>query len=198
MDIQAWKNYKQDIFKRTVKRQVQLSDINVKLDGSIATVTFKQRYETKNYKGYGLKTLQLTNYRGNWSILDESYESLPPVADPVDTAIQRFVENWRRAWEVGDLQTYLGCYHPDFKIKNMNLQEWKNYKKDLFNRSAKRQIQIDDFQVIGNGSSAVVTFKQSYQTATHRDVGIKTLHLRRQEDRWNILEESWKPFPAQG
>jgi murein L,D-transpeptidase YafK len=77
MDIQAWKNYKQDIFNRTVEREVQLSDIKVERDGSIATVTFKQSYETENYKGHGLKTLQLANYQGNWSILEESYESLP-------------------------------------------------------------------------------------------------------------------------
>jgi hypothetical protein len=44
----------------------------------------------------------------------------------------------------------------------------------------------------------VVTFKQRYQAAKHRDVGIKILYLRRHEDRWNILEENWKPLYGQG
>ncbi|MGD9167436.1 MAG: AAA family ATPase [Syntrophobacterales bacterium] len=198
MDIQAWKNYKQDIFNRTVERKVQLSDINIELDGSIATVTFKQRYETKNYRGYGLKTLQLTNYRGNWSILDESYESLPAAVEPTDAAIQRFVEHWRRAWEEGDLEIYTGCYHPDFKIGNMTTQEWKIYKQNLFSSTATRKVQINDIKIQANDASAVVTFKQRYQAAKHRDVGIKTLHLRRHEDRWNILEENWKPLSGQG
>jgi capsular exopolysaccharide synthesis family protein len=198
MDIQAWKNYKQEIFKRTVEREVQLSDINIKLDGSIATVTFKQSYQTTNYKGYGLKTLQLANYQGNWSILDESYESLPAVADPGEAAIQHFVENWRRAWQQGDLQTYTGCYHPDFKTEKMTIQEWKNHKQDLFSSGARRKVQINDIKIQANGASAMVTFKQRYQAAKHRDVGIKTLHLRRHKDRWTILEENWKPLSGQG
>jgi murein L,D-transpeptidase YafK len=198
MDIKAWKNHKQDIFQRTVEREVQLSDINIKLDGSIATVTFKQRYETKNYKGHGLKTLQLANYQGNWSILDESYESLPAVAEPGEAAIQRFVENWRRAWEEGDLRTYTNCYHPEFKTEKMNTQEWKNYKQVLFSSSAKRRVQIDDIQIQENGSSAVVTFKQRYLTAKHSDVGLKTLRLRRHDDRWTILKETWSRMPVQG
>jgi murein L,D-transpeptidase YafK len=198
MDIEAWKNYKQDIFKSAVERKVQLSDIDIKLDGSIATVTFKQRYETKNYKGYGLKTLQLANYQGNWSILDESYESLPAVVEPVEVGIQHFVENWRRAWEEGDLQTYTNCYHPDFKTKKMNIQEWKNYKQVLFRSSGKIKVQIDDIQIQENGSSAVVTFTQRYLTAKHSDVGLKTLRLRRYDDRWHIMEENWKPLSGQG
>jgi murein L,D-transpeptidase YafK len=198
MDIQAWKNYKQDIFNRTVEREVQLSDINIKLDGSIATVTFKQRYQTKNYKGHGLKTLQLANYQGNWSILDESYESLPAVAEPVDVTIQRFVENWRRAWQQGDLQTYTGCYHPDLKNEKMTIQEWKIHKRDLFSSAAKRKVQIDGIKIQANGASAVITFKQRYQAAKHQDVGLKTLHLRRHKDRWTILKENWQPLSGQG
>jgi murein L,D-transpeptidase YafK len=198
MDIQAWKNYKQDIFNRTVEREVQLSDIKVERDGSIATVTFKQSYETENYKGHGLKTLQLANYQGNWSILEESYESLPPAVRPVDAAIQRFVENWRRAWEEGDLQAYMDCYDPGFRTEKMDTQAWKSHKQRLFSRSAKRNVQISDIQIQENGSSALITFEQRYRTAKHQDVGLKTLQLRRHKDRWTILKENWHPIPAQG
>jgi murein L,D-transpeptidase YafK len=198
MDIQAWKDYKQDLFNRTVKREVQVSDIKINLDGSIATVTFKQRYQTKNYEGYGLKTLQLANHKGNWSILDESYESLPAAVEPFEVSIQHFVENWRRAWEEGNVATYLACYHPQFETDDMDYNGWKSHKQNLFRRSAKRNVQISDMQIQANGSSAVVTFKQRYLTAKHRDVGLKTLQLRRQQDRWTILKENWQPIPAQG
>ncbi len=120
MNIQAWKDYKQDLFNRTPERDVKISDIKVELNGSRAVVTFKQRYQTKNYKGLGLKTFQLTNYEGNWAILEESYESLPAVVEPVEVAIQGFVENWRRAWEEGNLPTYIACYHPQFETDEMD------------------------------------------------------------------------------
>jgi capsular exopolysaccharide synthesis family protein len=198
MDIQAWKNYKKDIFERTVERKVQINDINIELDGSIATVTFKQRYETRNYKGYGLKTLQLTNYQGNWSILDEYYESLPPGGEPVEVAIERFVENWRQAWEEGDLPAYMDCYDPSFSTEKMDNQAWKSHKQRLFSRSAKRNVQISDMEIQTKGSSAVVTFTQEYQTSNHRDLGTKTLHIHRDDDRWTILKETWQPISGQG
>jgi len=53
-------------------------------------------------------------------------------------------------------------------------------------------------QIQANGSSAVATFTQNYQTAKHRDLGIKTLYLRRPDDRWHIMEENWKPLSGQG
>ena len=198
MDIQAWEKYKKDLFSRTPGRVVQISDIEIKVDGAIATATFKQRYETKNYKGYGLKTLQLSYYKGNWSILDESYESLPPLAEPVEVAIERFLEKWRLAWEEGKLETYISCYDPEFETGKMDFQDWKNHKRYLFARSAKRNVQISNMQIEPKGSNAVVTFTQSYQTANHRDLGTKTLHLRYDKDRWTILKENWRPLPYQG
>jgi len=71
-------------------------------------------------------------------------------------------------------------------------------KEKLFRRSARRNVQISEMQIEENGSSAVVTFKQRYLTAKHRDVGLKTLQLRRQQDRWTILKENWQPIPGQG
>ena len=80
----------------------------------------------------------------------------------------------------------------------MTIQEWKMYKRDLFSSSARRKVQINDIKIQANGSSAVVTFTQNYQTAKHRDLGIKTLYLRRHDDRWTILIETWHPIPTQG
>jgi succinoglycan biosynthesis transport protein ExoP len=198
MNIQAWKEYKQDLFNRTPERDVKISDIKVELNGSRAVVTFKQSYQTKKYEGLGLKTFQLSNYQGNWAILEESYESLPAAAEPVEAEIRDFVENWRRAWEEGDLPTYLACYHTEFKTDEMDYQGWKNHKQDLFGRSAKRTVQISDVQVQDNGSRAVVTFKQKYQTAKHQDLGLKTLYLRRLQDSWTIFKEDWQPLSGQG
>ena len=198
MDLQAWKNYKKDLFNRTPGRVVQISDINIKLDGAIAKVTFKQRYKTKTYQGYGVKTLHLANHQGNWSITDESYESLPPVLEPAEIQIQRFVENWRRAWEEGDFPTYIACYHPQFKTDETDYQGWKRYKQVLFEKSEERKVPISDVQIENNGSSAVVTFTQRYQTAKHQDIGLKTLHLRRFQHKWAIFKETWQPLSGRG
>jgi capsular exopolysaccharide synthesis family protein len=198
MDIQEWKNYKNDLFNRTPERDVQISDINVELDGALAKVSFKQQYQTKNYQGYGSKTLLLVSHQGNWSILDESYESLPAEVEPVELEIQRFIENWRRAWEQGNLKAYMDCYHPQFETKKMDFHHWKKHKQDVFAQSARRNIEISDTHIESNGSNAVVTFKQRYETAKHRDVGLKTLHLLHHQNYWTIVKETWQPLSSQG
>ncbi len=198
MNIQAWKDYKQDLFDRTPERDVKISDIRVELNGSRALVTFRQRYQTKNYKGLGLKTFQLSNYEGNWAILEESYESLPAMTEPVEVEIQHFVENWRSSWEKGDFIGYIACYHQHFETDEMHYHAWKRYKQEIFGRSAKRNVQISDMQVQANGSNAVVTFTQSYQTANHRDLGTETLHLRYDDNRWTIVKENWQLLSGQG
>ena len=80
----------------------------------------------------------------------------------------------------------------------MDYQGWKKYKQDVFGQSAKRTVQISDLQIQDNGSTALVTFKQIYQTAKHQDIGLKTLHLRRHQDNWTIFRENWQPLSGQG
>jgi hypothetical protein len=125
-------------------------------------------------------------------------EAAEPQASPNEVSIENFVEKWRRSWEEGDVQTYIGCYHAGFTSRGMDIQAWKSHKQRLFSLSAKRNVQLSDMQIQANGSSAVVTFTQSYQAAKHLDVGLKTLKLRRHQDRWTILKENWYPIPAQG
>jgi len=119
-------------------------------------------------------------------------------ASSTELSIEHFIEKWRQAWEEGNLKTYIACYHPEFEFDKMDFQDWKNYKRDLFARSTKRNVQISDMQIEPNGSSAVVTFKQKYQTAEHHDIGLKTLHLQRHADKWTILKENWQPLSGQG
>jgi len=129
---------------------------------------------------------------------DTEIEAAQPQASSKEVSIEHFVEKWRRSWEEGDVETYIGCYHAGFTSRGMDIQAWKSYKQRLFSRSAKRNVQLSDMQIQTNGSSAVVTFTQSYQAAKHLDVGLKTLTLRRHKDRWTILKETWQPLSGRG
>jgi hypothetical protein len=129
---------------------------------------------------------------------DTEIEAAQPQASSKEVSIEHFVEKWRRSWEEGDVETYIGCYHAGFTSRGMDIQAWKSYKQRLFSRSAKRNVQLSDMQIQTNGSTAVVTFTQSYQAAKHLDVGLKTLTLRRHKDRWTILKETWQPLSGRG
>jgi hypothetical protein len=70
--------------------------------------------------------------------------------------------------------------------------------QNRFERSAKRDLQLSDLRIQVNGSTAVVTFKQRYQTEKYQKHNLKTLHLRRELDHWTILKETVQPLGAQG
>jgi len=108
------------------------------------------------------------------------------------------VEKWRLAWEEGDLQAYIACYHPDYKRGGMDRSGWGKYMESLFESAAKRYIQLSDLHIKVKGSAAVVTFKQYYQTETYQKYGVKTLHLRQDQNRWTIFGETVQPLSGQG
>jgi murein L,D-transpeptidase YafK len=111
---------------------------------------------------------------------------------PEEIAVQSFVEQWRKAWEVGSIQKFMACYHRKFQSEGMNYAAWKRYKQEVFSRSGQKEILLSDLQVDLKRSRAVVTFKQRYQSATYEDFGLKTLHLVQQRGHWAILGESWQ------
>jgi len=123
-------------------------------------------------------------------------ESAEPQGSSAEPSIKPFVEKWRRSWEEGDLQVYIGCYHSDFRARGMNIQAWRDYKQDLFNRAPERDVQINDIKIKLDGSVASVTFKQSYQTESYKDYGLKTLLLVNYQRNWSILDESYERLPA--
>jgi hypothetical protein len=94
-------------------------------------------------------------------------QSAEPQGSSAEQSIKIFLEKWSRSWEEGDLQVYIGCYHSDFRARGMNIQAWKNFKQDLFNRTPGRDVQINGIKVKLDGSVASVTFKQSYQAGNY-------------------------------
>jgi hypothetical protein len=113
-------------------------------------------------------------------------------------SIQRLVERWRQAWEEGVTEAYVACYNPDFERAGMDRSGWGKYMRYRFEGSAKWDIQLSDLHITVSGSAAVVTFKQHYQTETYQEYGLKTLHLRRDQNHWTIFGETVQPLAARG
>jgi hypothetical protein len=152
--------------------------------------------------------LKLTNGSTGWiyhSLVQEVDLRQEPTASPAATessavsekdalSIQQLVERWRRAWEEGDASAYIACYHSDYKRGGMDRSGWGKYMQNRFESSAKRYIRLSDLHIQVNGFKAVVTFTQHYQTETYQKYGLKTLHLRRDQDHWSILKETEQPL----
>lgn len=118
--------------------------------------------------------------------------NLGPKIRREELAVQHFVEHWRQAWESGNIQEFMACYHRKFQGEGMNYRAWQRYKEEVFSRSGQKEIQLTDLQIELRRSRAVVTFKQRYQSATHEDLGLKTLQLLQRKGQWTILGETWQ------
>jgi sulfatase modifying factor 1 len=77
LDYEGWKAKKTRLFKKAGAISVDISDVQIAVDGDRATVRFKQRYQASNYSDFGRKTLTLTKFNGKWKILTESFTGLP-------------------------------------------------------------------------------------------------------------------------
>ena len=74
--IEDWRVMKTTLFKQTGPVQVELSNISVKLSGSIAMLKFKQHYRRPGHEDLGVKTLYLHRLGQNWRIFNEEWRSL--------------------------------------------------------------------------------------------------------------------------
>ncbi|MCA1989373.1 MAG: nuclear transport factor 2 family protein, partial [Desulfarculus sp.] len=77
MDRRQWREHK--AYLSTVYKviAVEASDIQVKVSGNRAKVTFVQHYRSDWHQDVGRKQMELTNKGGQWQILAESWEEMP-------------------------------------------------------------------------------------------------------------------------
>jgi len=212
LDLQGWRKKKAWLNQRYKKISVQLSDIRLFRQGDVVLATADMVYRSDRFASRGFKHLYLVQNSEEYRILGEEWHrsgrpAPPPLrlaakppedGDATEESVLLFVEQWRRAWEQGDLPSYLACYHPQFRTRDMGLRGWSRYKRQLFSRSSERVIQLGDVETEVQGSAAVVNSKQEYRSETYEDSGLKTLRLRWYRDRWTIFRETWKPLPDQG
>jgi ketosteroid isomerase-like protein len=212
LDLQGWRQKKAWLNQRYKKISVQLSDVRLFRQGDVVLATADMIYRSDRFASRGFKHLYLVQNSVDWRILAEEWHrsgrpAPPPLrlaakspedGNAAEESVLLFVEQWREAWEQGDLSSYLGYYHPQFKGLGMGLRGWKRYKRQLFSRTTERVIELNDVKAEMNDSTAVVISKQVYRSDTHQDSGLKTLRLRWHRGRWTIYRETWKPLPDQG
>ena len=103
------------------------------------------------------------------------------------------LSEWMESWKNLDLDNYINFYHKDFRNYQMNLDlnGWKNYKKDLFNSTDSIEVKSSDVTYLYKNDHLLIRFKQQYSSDNYSDEGIKKLLLTRENNRWQILREEW-------
>ncbi len=106
--------------------------------------------------------------------------------------VRQTVLDWLNAWRDMDVDQYITHYHPKFRYKDMDLDDFRTYKKDLKKKYKSISIAVDQMEIEVEGSKAYVTFIQDYRSDKYQDYGMKSLVFLKSNDNWRIREETWK------
>ena len=130
------------------------------------------------------------------SILIVSEDKLEEVSkDDISIVLSNIFE-WRDAWKESDIDAYLSFYNKDFKKSNgENLVKFANYKKRVFSKNEKKQIEFFNINIMPypndmNKKIYKVVMDELYKTRTYKFDGKKELYLEILNGKISILNES--------
>ncbi|TDJ09580.1 MAG: hypothetical protein E2O68_00035 [Deltaproteobacteria bacterium] len=107
------------------------------------------------------------------------------------------INGWAKAWMNEDLDKYLSYYDKSHFSSNVNktFVQFKWYKKSVFARKGKPIIEVKNISLLRSDNYIVAIFLQDYESQTIKDIGVKTLYLKRNKSyEWKIISEDWSKY----
>jgi murein L,D-transpeptidase YafK len=132
----------------------------------------------------------------NKSILVISDSKIQTVSKEDISTILSSIYQWKETWRKSQLEQYLDFYADDFKRNNgMDLNQFKNYKKHIFNKKEKKKILLSKINIMPypnnqNKKMFRITMDENYKTANYRFQGKKELFIELINNKMKILTES--------
>ena len=103
------------------------------------------------------------------------------------------IEDWKSAWEVKDMDSYLSSYSSDFMYpNNMSKAEWEKYRTNRIVSKKTIAISISNIKLRFKKEKVIATFSQNYKAGKLNQTSNKTLVFEGKRDRWLILKETSK------
>ncbi len=104
--------------------------------------------------------------------------------------ILSMIEAWRDSWQNKNIDSYISFYSKDFVGKGMNVEQWREYKKRVFENTKWIELNLDDIVLLKYDSlSSMVQFIQKYKSNKLNSVSIKKLILKKEDGKWKIYRE---------
>jgi len=119
-----------------------------------------------------------------WIPADSSKKEMEPVLEAVN--------DWRKAWESKDMDSYMKFYPADFKFGKLNRERFRRYKQGLAERYSNIKVTLSMPVIYAHKDTLVVRFYQDYSSPDHTDFGEKTLYMVKSPTGYEILNETWQ------
>jgi murein L,D-transpeptidase YafK len=117
-------------------------------------------------------------------------------AKQYDREIMAMLGQWKSDWENKRLDQYMSHYSSDFFARGMKKNRWRKYKQWLNQIYATIDVEIANLKIFRHDGVVVASFRQSYRSDKHADVGLKKLFLSWENEQWKILTEEWTELTA--
>ncbi|PWL65278.1 MAG: hypothetical protein DBY37_00845 [Desulfovibrionaceae bacterium] len=198
-DFAAFKLLKSSLFQRFSWISIEQGDISVLPGPGYWVSWFTQYYRAPNLHTEGIRRLYWMP-RENGELKIVAMEWLPKelglhdaFMKRVTPDILRLVEDWRRAWEDGDLERYASFYRPTADQGNLRgLSAILENKKNIWARKKPAKVEFQGTTVYVEDRGVRVRMTQLYSDSSgYHDKGVKELLLYPQDDSWRIASESW-------
>ena len=201
-DREQWKRYKSDLAKKYKNIDVQVDNLELLSNDGVVLARFTQRYRAPGLDSKGVKSLYFKKNSNQWKIIGEFFtgedkSGAVPKKSPVDDLkeIEKLIYQWIGAWENKDVKFYISCYDKKFSSRDMGLDEWKEHRVRLNDKYRSLYISIAGLKIKkDSGTTASVSFKQSYKADNYRDYGLKNMVLVKIGKDWKIRGEEWSPL----
>lgn len=113
------------------------------------------------------------------------------------TELNQWIEDWRHAWETKDLETYIAKYGDDFRSLNMNKDQWREHKSKLNEQYKSISVRLSRPAIFMDRDQTVIRFLQEYTSDQHSDFGEKILYVKKTEQGYKIVGETWAQESSQ-
>lgn len=198
-NFNAFKALKSSLFQRFSWISIEQGDISVLPGPGYWVSWFTQYYRAPNLHTEGTRRLYwMPGEDGTLKIV--AMEWLPEDLGLHDAFMRRvtpeilqLVEDWRKAWEDGDLKRYASFYRPGadqgtLKGRDAILEN----KKSIWARKKPVRVELQGTTVYVEDRGVRVRMTQLYSDSSgYHDRGIKELLLYPEGDSWRIASESW-------
>lgn len=112
--------------------------------------------------------------------------------DSIDIVVSQLLI-WLKAWEGGEVNTYLSFYSPNFQDPQKSRKEWEQRRRFILGRSSGTTIQVSDMEMKQNDETIEMSFVQDFKSERLSDVGKKELIWKNEGNSWKIIKETWTP-----
>ncbi len=106
-------------------------------------------------------------------------------------AVLAQVHGWAKAWASQNVDSYLGYYSHEFEPpKGLSRKAWAEERRARIEGKGRIHVEVGAPQVVVNGNTAKVTFRQTYESDRLTARSRKTLVLVKNGGKWQIKQEA--------